>query len=67
MDTDGDGFLSKKELIVHLEKMVDKVRQDELKVQKEVNKAGIDEVMGMLDDNNDGFIDKDGTVTFANA
>jgi hypothetical protein len=67
MDTDGDGFLSKKELIVHLEKMVDKVRQDELKVQKEVNKAGIDEVMGMLDDNNYGFIDKDGTVTFANA
>ena len=59
MDTNNDGFLDEDELIAHLTKAIDKVRQDELLKQKEVNAEGVKEIMEMMDDNKDGKLSKE--------
>jgi Ca2+-binding EF-hand superfamily protein len=59
MDVNNDGVLDEEELINHLTKAIDKVRQDELLKQKEVNADGVKEIMKMMDDNGDGMLSKE--------
>jgi Ca2+-binding EF-hand superfamily protein len=59
MDVNNDGVLDEEELINHLTKAIDKVRQDELLKQKEVNAEGVKEIMTMMDDNGDGMLSKE--------
>jgi len=51
--------LDETELINHLTVAIDKVRQDELLKQKEVNADGVKEIMSMMDDNGDGKLSKE--------
>lgn len=59
MDVNNDGFLDETELINHLTVAIDKVRQDELLKQKEVNADGVKDIMSMMDDNGDGKLSKE--------
>jgi len=52
-------LLSEKELLAHLEGLIDKVRAAELEDQRQENAQGVQDVMDMLDTDRDGLVSKE--------